>query len=264
VTAFFGRGAVTDSMTEPGGDAINPRPAQGDHTTGLAMVAAILAALRLAEQTGQGQVVDVSLMGTAAWTMATDLSAPLIDGRMPTKRDRRHLISPLANRFRCSDDRWIVLNMPELHWWPRFCETVNRPDLLADPRFETTKSRFDNMPALIDEIDATFATRTLAEWGKLFDQAGLIWGPASTLVELCEDEQAAAAGVFADVEHPSGTFRTVAVPMKIHGADIKPRGPAPEIGEHTSEVLQGLGLTADEVRALAAAGVVGALDLEEG
>src|SRR3954451_13351725 len=57
VTAFFGRGGITDSMTEPGGDAINPRPAQGDHTTGLAMVAAVLAALRLAEQTGQGQVV---------------------------------------------------------------------------------------------------------------------------------------------------------------------------------------------------------------
>ena len=62
-------------MTEPGGIAPQPRPAQGDHTTGLAMVAAVLAALRMVERTGEGQVVDVSLMGTAAWTMATDLAA---------------------------------------------------------------------------------------------------------------------------------------------------------------------------------------------
>ena len=87
----------------------------------MALVAGVLAALRLAERTGEGQVVDASLLGTAAWTMATDLAAVLVDGRQPSKRDRHHLISPLANRFRCADDRWIVLNMPELHWWPQFC-----------------------------------------------------------------------------------------------------------------------------------------------
>ncbi len=113
VTTFFGRGGITDAMIEPGGVAPLPRPAQGDHTTGIAMVAPILAALRLVERTGEGQVVDVSLLATAMWTMATDLAPTLVDGRPVTKRDRHHLITALGNRFRCGDDRWIILNMPE-------------------------------------------------------------------------------------------------------------------------------------------------------
>lgn len=257
VTTFFGRGAITDAMTEPGGVAPNPRPAQGDHTTGLAMVAAILAALRLVDRTGGGQVVDVSLLATAAWTMASDLAPTLVDGRSPSKRDRHHLIAPLANRFRCGDDRWIILNMPEVRWWAPFCEAIDRPELLEDPRFGTVRERLDNMPELIALLDEAFASRSLAEWGRTFDEAGLIWGPAATIAELAADPQAAAIELFPTVEHPDGPFRTVAAPMRIAGADIRPRGPAPAVGAHSAEVLHELGLDADEIAALAAAGVIG-------
>jgi crotonobetainyl-CoA:carnitine CoA-transferase CaiB-like acyl-CoA transferase len=257
VTAFFGRGAVTDALTEPGGVAPHPRPAQGDHTAGLAMVAGILAALHLSRETGKGQAIDVSLLSTAAWTMATDLSATLIDGRPPSKRGRNRVISPLANRFRTADDRWIVLNMPETRWWKPFAEAVGRPEWVEDPRFDTVKSRFDNMPELIGLIDEIFETRTLVEWGQVFDEAGLIWGPASTIAELAQDPQAEAAGLFPAIEHPDGSFRTVAVPFNIHGAEVGPRGPAPEIGQHTAQILVEAGLNEGEVAALAAAGIVG-------
>lgn len=256
VTTFFGRGAITDSMSEPGSAAPNPRPAQGDHATGLALVAAIFAALRMVDQTGEGQVVDVSLLATAAWTMATDLSAVLIDGRQPSKRDRRHLITPLANRFRSSDDRWMIFNMPEPRWWPKFCAAIDRRDLLDDPRFESPRDRFTNMPELIDLIDESLATKTLAEWGEIFDGAGLIWGPASTMAELAADPQAAAIGLFPEIEHAGGSFRTVASPINIRGADIAPRGVAPEIGEHTAEVLESVGYSSDEIAALIASGSV--------
>lgn len=259
LTTFFGRGAITDSMSEPGAAAPSPRPAQGDHTTGLALVASILAALRMVEQTGEGQVVDVSLMATAAWTMATDLSAVLIDGQQPTKRDRRHVISPLANRFRSGDDRWIIFNMPEPRWWPKFCAAIERPDLFEDARFESPRDRFQNMPDLIDLIDETFATKTLAEWGGIFDAAGLIWGPASTMAELVADPQAAAIGLFPEIEHKSGSFRTVATPIGISGADIAPRGPAPDIGAHTVEVLESIGYARADIDAMAASGLIGAL-----
>jgi crotonobetainyl-CoA:carnitine CoA-transferase CaiB-like acyl-CoA transferase len=263
VTTFFGRAGITDAMTEPDGVAPAPRPAQGDHTTGVAMVAAVLAALRIAERTGTGPVVDVSLFATAVWTMATDLAPTLVDARPVTKRDRHHLITPLANRFRCSDDRWIILNMPETRWWAPFCKTIERPEILDDERFGTVKDRFDNMAALIDMIDEAFATKPLAEWARIFDEAGLIWGPAATIDELAVDPQAAAIGLFPTIAHPAGAFRTIGAPMRISGAEIRPRGPAPSLGHDTAEVLESIGYTADEVGALAAAGVVGPASLAE-
>ncbi len=93
------------------------------------------------------------------------------------------------------------------------------------------------MPVLIDLIDEAFATKTLDEWGRLFDAAGLIWGPASTIDELAADPQAAATGLFPTIQHPEGDFRTVGAPIRIRGADIHPRGPAPDLGAHTVEVL---------------------------
>ena len=257
VTSFFGRGSITDSMTEPGMPPPTPRPAQGDHTSSLALVAGILAALRLVERTGEGQVLDCSLLATAAWTQTTELSVTLVDGHQPSKRDRRHLLSALANRFRCRDDRWVVLNMTETRFWPIFCDAVDHSEWISDSRFDTAKARSDHMPELTDLLDEALATKSLAEWAPVFDAAGLIWGPAATLTELATDPQAEAIGLYPFIEHPKGRFRTVAAPMFIRGADIGPRRPAPELGAHTSDVLTDLGLDPSEIAALATAHVVG-------
>jgi crotonobetainyl-CoA:carnitine CoA-transferase CaiB-like acyl-CoA transferase len=108
-------------------------------------------------------------------------------------------------------------------------------------------------------MDELLATRTLAEWGQAFDEAGLTWGPAATVSEVASDAHLEAVGAFPTVEHPvAGAFRTVAAPMKLRGADIGPRGPAPELGQHTREVLLELGLSDAEVDAAVADGVVGA------
>jgi crotonobetainyl-CoA:carnitine CoA-transferase CaiB-like acyl-CoA transferase len=223
----------------------------------LALVAGILAALRLAERTGQGQVLDCSLLATAVWTQTTDLSVALVDGAQPSKRDRRHQIVAIANRFQCQDGRWIVLNMTEARWWPLFCEVMGKPEWIDDPRYVTSKTRFDHIAELTDLIDGVFATATLAEWGVRFDAAGLIWGPASTLAELAVDPQAEAIGMYPFIEHPAGRFRTVAAPLFIRGADIGPRGPAPEIGQHTTAILGAAGLAEAEIAELAASGVIG-------
>ncbi len=257
ITTFFGRGGITHSITEPGSQAPRARPAQGDHAAALAMLAAVLAALRLVDRTGEGQVVDVNLLATAAWTMATDLSSTLVDGQDPPLLGRRRRRHALQESFRTADDRWVLLFMPEPHWWPRFCDTVGHPEWAQDPRFETVATRFDHMPEITDLMDEVFATRTLADWGARFDEAGLTWGPAATVSEVATDPHLDAVGAFPEVHHPTGgTFRTVAMPMRLRGADIGPRGPAPDLGEHTRVVLLGLGLSDAEVDALVADGVV--------
>ncbi|MGI9596615.1 MAG: CaiB/BaiF CoA transferase family protein [Acidimicrobiales bacterium] len=259
VTAFFGRGGVTHSITDP--DAAPPRApvAGGDHTTGLAMVSSILAALRLVERSGEMQVVDVSLLATALWTMATDVAPALIDRRQPRARDRHNQVSALGNRYPCADGKWLIVNMPEPHWWPRFCETVGEAAWGSDPEFDTPKKRFDRMPEVVDRIDAIMSTRTAEEWGKVFDDAGLIWGPIQTLPEVVSDPQARAMELFVELDHPEGqgTFETLASPIRIEGADIVPRTAAPVLGADTEAVLADLGVTSDEMAELRAAGTIG-------
>lgn len=256
VTAFFGRSGLYDAQIEGEGPPAQARPAQGDHTTGLALACSVMAALRLVESTGEGQVADVSLFGTAVWTLATDYAAVLIDGRQPSRRTRRELINPLVNRFPCGDGRWIVLNMPEPHWWPRFCETVERTAWLDDPRFATPTDRFRNMEVLVNLIDEALSHHSLAEWGEILDAAGMIWGPAQTFLETTSDPQASAIGLFPTIEHPGGAFRTTSIPVRIQGAGIGPRGRAPELGEHTQATLLDLGLSESDVADLVSKGVV--------
>jgi crotonobetainyl-CoA:carnitine CoA-transferase CaiB-like acyl-CoA transferase len=257
ITAYFGRGALVDSMTEPGSQAPRVRPALGDHTAALSLLASIMAALRLVERTGEGQVVDVSLFATAAWTMSTDLAATLVDGKNPPTTSRRGRPHALHGAFKCADNRWVLLFMPEPRWWPLFCRAVGREEWIDDERFATYLARKANMPELTDHMDVLFAERTLAAWCELLDANGFIWGPASTIAEFADNPQANELGFFPTIEHPHGPFRTVGAPFNIAGADVRPRGPAPEIGQHTVEVLGELGMPADQIEALAGAGIVG-------
>ncbi len=257
ITAFFGRGGLVHTMAEPGSWAPRVRPAMGDHAASLALLSSVLAALRLVERTGAGQVVDVSLYATAAWMMATDLAATLVDGNNPTQLGRRGRPHALHGSFKTADERWVLLFMPEERWWPAFCDAVGRPRWRSDERFATYPARKANMSELTDEMDQLFAERTLREWGELFDAHGFIWGPAATVAEFAADPQAEQIGLFPTLETPAGPIRTVSPPLSIAGADVRPRGPAPEIGQHTAEVLSELGLSDDELRSFAAGDVIG-------
>ncbi len=258
VTAFFGRSGLYDAMRE-GEDGLVPmaRPAQGDHTTGLAFVAAILAALRLAERTGDGQVVETSLYETAVWTQASDFAVTAVDRAPVRRRSREEQIIITANRFPCGDGHWIVLNMPEDSAWPRACRVLGLDHLLADERLQTRKGRFDHMAEVIAEFDAAFGRRSRDEWGPIFDEHGLIWGPVLSLHEVADDPQAEAIGLFPTIEHPHlGPYRTVGIPARFGSADVRPRGPSPRLGEHTRSLLAEVGFTAGEIERLVERGAV--------
>lgn len=259
VTAFFGRSGLYDAMREGELGAVPmARPAQGDHTTGLALVSAILAALRLAERSGEAQVVETSLYETAVWTQATDYAITAMDKAPLRPRARENMIIPTANRYPCGDGKWIVLNMPEESAWAKLCQVIGRDDWLQDERLQDLRGRFRNMPELVAGIDEALAHKTRDQWGEIFDAEGMIWGPVLGLHEVATDEQADAIGLFPEIESDRiGTYRSVGVPMRFATAEVGPKGPAPTLGEHTAEVLRDAGLTDDEVAALRDDGAVG-------
>jgi len=258
VTAFFGRSGLYDAMREgDDGEVPMARPAQGDHTTGLALVGAILAALRLAERSGEGQVVETSLYETAIWTQASDFGVTAVDGAAVRRRSRHQQLAPAANRYPCGDGKWIVLNTLGGSAFDKLCDALGRQDWLHDDRFKDASSRYRHMAELVDAIDAILAARSRDEWGAIFDRAGLIWGPVLTLDEVAADRQAAAIDMFPEIDHAElGTYRSVRIPMRFRDADVRPRGPAPTLGQHTVDVLRDAGVSDEEIERLLAEGAI--------
>ena len=250
VTAFFGRSGLYDAMREgDAGSVPMARPAQGDHTTGLALVGAILAALRQAERTGEAQTVETSLFETAVWTQATDYAVTAVD-RAPLRRRARHeQLSPTANRYPCGDGTWIVFNMPEPFWWPRFCDALGKPEWKEDERFIEARDRYRKMDSLVPMIDEVLMTKSRDDWGKIMDEHGIIWGPVLGLHEVARDPQAAAIDLFPDIAIDGrGSYPTVRIPMRFHDFDALPDRPAPDPGEHTAAVLRSLGYDEADIR----------------
>jgi crotonobetainyl-CoA:carnitine CoA-transferase CaiB-like acyl-CoA transferase len=231
----------------------------GDHTTGLNLLAAILVALRLRDQTGEGQFVDVALQQTGLWTLALDVEAGLVSRQEPVKRTRREARNPTSNTYLCRDGRWIFLLMPTADYWPRLCRLLGREEWLEDERFQTVEGRAAHSSVLIPAVEAHFAERDYAEWRAILDAAGLIYAPVPTLTEVLADEQPRAMGAFTTIEdHPRhGRFELLDTPFRIQGADIGVRGPAPDVGEHTVAVLEEAGIPAEAVAELAARGAFG-------
>jgi len=260
VTAFFGRSGLYDAQRE-GDNGVVPmaRPAQGDHTTGLAMVSSILAALRLAERSGEGQIVETSLYEAAVWTQASDYAVTAVDHAPVRRRARKEMLAITGNRFPCGDGKWVVFNMiPDAAYWPRVCQALDLEDLVDDPRFHDSRSRYQNMAELIDLFDTALSKQSRDEWGEIFDKAGLIWGPVLGLHEVPQDPHAIEMGLFPQIEHPSlGAYTTVNIPMRFATADVRPRGPAPVVGQHSAAILAEQGLNDAEVAKLIEDGIVG-------
>ncbi len=257
-SAYWSRSGIMGLIGEPDGPPMPCRPGQGDHATSLNMLSGTLAALRLRDITGEGQVVEVTLQRTGAWTIGADVSASLILEDQPGRIDRVRPGNPLFNSYETADGRWLMLVMPtgDRYWQP-VCRALGREDWLEDERLTTLMGRMQHTEELTPAIASVFATKTLTEWTPLLDAESLTWAPVAELPELIHDPQMEEMDAWSVIDGPQGSFRTLNTPFAIEGADVGPRGPAPKTGEHTHEVLSELGLSDDEIAKLAASGALG-------
>jgi crotonobetainyl-CoA:carnitine CoA-transferase CaiB-like acyl-CoA transferase len=257
--AFWARSGLMSLLGEPPSPPPLCRGGQGDHTTALNILAAVLAALRLRDRSGEGQHVEVTLQGTGIWTLAGDVQAALIARENPARHTRTLPANPIWNSYQAADGLWVLLVMPQPDpYWPKFCAAIGKPEWASDPRYDSLAKRRDASRELTEAISAIFATQPRAVWAERLDAQGLIWAPVATLTDVIDDPQVREMGWFTRVKSEHiGEFETLGTPFKLYGADIGPRGAAPAAGEHTFEVLSAAGLSDDELAKLAEAGVIG-------
>lgn len=253
-TAFFALSGLMDMQRDPDSPPAFPRPGAGDHPAALALVSGVLAALRLRDQTGEGQIVDVNLQQVGLYVTGNDVAQSLVTGEVPPRHDRLGPRNPLWNFYRCADERWIFLVMLDSNaYWPRLVEAIERPGLLQDERFGDAVARYKNSPALVEILDARFAERSLSEWTAHFASHKVIAAPVRTVAEAAADPMGDENGCFVDVDHPEyGSFRTVAPPFQLSGHPLTGTSPAPLLAADTEAALREAGVDEDTIALLVA------------
>ena len=241
---------------EPGGPPVKTGNSVADINAGLLAVSGILAAYAHKQRTGQGQVVDTSLMEAALQQTYWQAASYFATGVSPGATGSAHLLTAPYQAFRAADG-WINVGGANQANWERIADVLGHPEWRADPRFATNSARMTNLPALVDAMSAVLATRSCAAWLSAFDAAGVPAGPVHSIGEALEHPQTAARGMVVDLVHPqAGAMRALGCPVHFSATPTAVRRAAPLLGEHTREVLADSGYAQEEIDAFVAAGVV--------
>ena len=178
---WWARGGIS-YMLSPGEEpAVAGRPAFGDLITGMFLAGGIAAALVRRATTGRGGLVDVSLLNSATWILAPDLTSSWVAGQDPPKAAGAPpmIPNPLIGMHATGDGRWISLMMLQAdRYWPGFCRALGREDLVDDPRFDSMKTRAQNGLELVEIVRNEFASAPVAEWKERLDREDCVSVPA--------------------------------------------------------------------------------------
>ena len=215
-------------------------PGMGDHPSAMATYGAIVTALYQRERTGKGGYVGSSLLANGLWANGCSVQAALCGEKVVPQPPRERGINALRVHYRCRDDRWLLLSIAADEWrWEKFKECLGA-SALSEPRFATHEGREANAHELIAILDEIFATKDFAEWRSILDAAGIIFGIVAKMEDIAEDPQMLASEAL--VPFTDGETMTVNSPIWIKGQEkVNPRR-APNVGEHSEEVLRAEGV----------------------
>jgi crotonobetainyl-CoA:carnitine CoA-transferase CaiB-like acyl-CoA transferase len=241
---------------EAGGAPVKTGNSVADINAGILAALGILAAYAHKLQTGEGQVIDTSLMEAALQQTYWHAAIYFATGSSPGPTGSAHLLTAPYQAFRTRDG-WINIGGANQANWERIAEVVGHPEWRDDARFTTNSARVTNRSALSDAMNAVLVTRSKTEWIAAFDAAGVPVGPVHTIGEALEHPQTLARGMVAEVVHPqAGTMKTLGCPIHFSRTPTRITRPAPMLGEHTRELLREYGYDDAAIDALVADGVV--------
>jgi len=274
--SISGFGQTGPDATRPGVDqiaqglgglmSITGLPGQGpvrvgipiaDLTSGLLLAQAILLALYQREQTGKGQWVHTSLLEAQLFMLDFQAARWLIAGEVPKQAGNDHPTGVPTGVFPTSDGH-INIAAAGNALWKRFCAAIGAQELVSDPEFASAQSRLRNRKAVNERIAAITRQKASANWIALLNKAGVPCGAINSVDQAFAEPQVQHLAIARPLRHPRlGDIKVVGQPITL-GKAPQPASmrPSPELGEHTEEVLAGLGFAADAIADLRARGIV--------
>ena len=234
---------------------MNLIPSMGDRQSGMCLAAGVLAALYSARETGKGEKVSVSLMGTSIFMQGTMIQSTQY-GKINYPIVKQETLNPLMACYKTKDGRFIQLALPVYDMFlPRFAKAMGREAWIEDPRFcDSNSLQSGHTGAFYDTVAARFAELSTAEVSKLLTEADLPFSVAQVWREVLEDPQAWATDCFYKKNYHTGMRILVRNPIQFEEAGLPPYECGPRLGEHTQEILEGLGYTSKAINSMRHAG----------
>lgn len=251
--AFSGMMALTG---EDGGGHIRSPVSPIDQMTGMHALTGILACLMERERTGRGGKVNVSLFDTAVGLLGYNIHSFWEKGVQPAKCGSSHEALCPYQAFEASDGP-IMIGVANDNLWRKFCVVAGLEAIADDPRFRTNADRVTHRPETLRHVQEVIGRRPVAEWYETISAAGVPCSPINTLPQLLDHPHTAASGIVLEYEHPTaGALKGIAQPVVFNDEARQATLPPPNLGQHTAEILDGLGYGATDIERLRGEGVI--------
>jgi crotonobetainyl-CoA:carnitine CoA-transferase CaiB-like acyl-CoA transferase len=250
--------ALSGIMSEQGGGPGHEPEAMiggfADQVSAMLLALGIASALYSRSQTGEGQHLDVSLIGSMANLQAMPLTRYLRTGQ---QLGRQRYRAATYTHYRCADGGWMAIAANTQPMFERLCDALDRPDLRTDERFAGPFDRDGNVMALVEIFTAEFAKRPVAEWEERLTAHDVPNAPVLDYAGVAQHPQFAANGYIVEIEHPNlGPMRVPGPAIHMSGTPSAVQGGGPELGQHTEEILLGAGYGWPEIEALKDCGAI--------
>lgn len=226
-----------------------------DQVAALYAAYGILAALQARQRSGEGQEVQISLVDGIISLLSFQADTYFGGGDVPNRAGNDHPTSSPYGTFKAADG-YINVAPPGDPMWERFAQALGLGELIRDPRFLTNDLRRENRQEITRIINAITSKRTMADWIENLNKAGVPCGPIYTLDQTFADPQVQHQEMLLEIEQASGKVKTLGFPLKLGKTPAALRRPSPQLGQHSAEILSGMGYSASEVDALRAKGVI--------